>query len=280
MVVCVKGYLVCCFDPWKVRHRSSIPFAAEDVLGEYYPPRPALSELFYDHDAAPEFNRDTHSGERGSGMHKWAYTVSPGLSVRSEVSPTSISGPAELRPTAHSNPSLADGKELAGLDSTVALMPSFSVASPELVPRCRSSGISTPAEFSDGILGEQSVTLEADDTETGPTGECTGMTRFTNDIRSPPSPVVPEQVDLLLDALEPVLSAGYTSPLSPEGAASPMHLSTFNRLEGTPLQYSPFSVRARDPVELSTTPECDDWVEEPAGSIDHANPEPPPEAEQ
>ena len=264
---------MCFFYPWKVSYRSSTPSAAEDALGERYPPRPGLTELFYDHDAAPEFNRDTHSEERGSGKHTWAYTVSPGLSVRPEMSPTSISGPAEPRLTARSDPSLADGEEPAGLDSTVTLMPSFSVASPELAPRCRSSGISTSAEFSDGILGEQSVSSEAGDGETGFTGECIDMTPFTNGIRSPPSPVVPEQVDSLLGALEPVLEAGYTSPLSPEEAAL-MHPSraTFNRLESSPPWCSPSRIRAHSPVEPPATPEHDDWIGECTGAVDHVDP--------
>ena len=57
--------------------------------------------------------------------------MSPGLSVRSEMTPTSISGRVELRPSARSDSLLADGKEPAGLDSTVTLMPSFSAVSPD-----------------------------------------------------------------------------------------------------------------------------------------------------
>ena len=196
-----------------------------------------------------------------------AYTVSPGLPVRSEVSPTSTSGPAEPRLTARSDPSLADGKGPAGLDSTVALMPSFSVASPELAPRCRSSGISTPAEFSDGTFGKQSVSSDEDNTEMGSSGEYTGTTRFANGIRSPPSPVLPEQVSSLLDALGPVL-VDYTPPPSLRKSA-PVHLySNSNRFESPPLEYSPSSVRADNPVKRPATPECDDWVGESTGTVD------------
>jgi hypothetical protein len=231
-----------------------------------------MSEISYDHDADPEFNRETHSEERGSGMRTRAHTVSPGLSVRSEMSPTSISGPAEPRLTARSDPLLADGKEPAGLDSTVALMPSFSVGSPELPPRCRSSGISTPAELSDGAFGEQSVSSEAEDAETGSTGECAGITGFANSIRSPPSPVIPAQVDSLLDALGPVLADYGTSPPSPEEAALMHPSSTFNRLENSPLRYSPSDIRAHSPINPPTTPECDDWVGESTGVVGHVDP--------
>ena len=231
-----------------------------------------MSEIFYEHDANPEFNREPHSEERGSGMRKRAHTVSPGSSARSEMPPASISGPAEPRPIARSDPLLIDGKEPAGLDSTVALMPSFSVGSPELPPRCRSSGISTPAEFSDGAFGEQSASSEADDAEMGSNGECTGMTRFANGIRSPPSPVVPAQVNLLLDALEPIL-ANYASPPSPEEAVLLHPSSTFNHLESPPIRYSPSKVRAHSPASTLTTPEHDDWVGESTGIIGHHDPE-------
>ena len=231
-----------------------------------------MSDIYYDHDADPELNRETHSEERGSGMCNSAYTVSPGSSVRSEMLPTSISGPAEPRLTARSDPSLADGEEPAGLDSTVALMPSFSVGSPELPLRCRSSGISTPAEFSDGAFGEQSVSLEADDAETASTGECTGMNRFANGTRSPPSPVIPAQASLLLDALGPIL-ASYTCPPSPEEAALIHPSSTFNRLESSPLEYSP-TVRAYSPISRPTTPEYGDWIGESTGAVGHVDLEP------
>ena len=231
-----------------------------------------MSETFYDHDADQEFDQETYSEEIGSGMCKSAYTVSPGLSVRSEMPPTSTSGPAEPRLTARSDPLLADGKEPAGLDSTVALMPSFSVGSLELSPRCRSSGISTIAESSGGAFGEQSVSPEAGSAETGSTGECIGMTRFANGIRSPPSPVAPAQVNLLLDALEPVL-ADYISPPSPEEAALIHPSFTFDRLENLPIQHSPSSVQTRSPVDPPTTPECDDWVGESTGTVGHVDPE-------
>jgi len=231
-----------------------------------------MSEIYYDHDADPELNRETHSEERGSGMRNSASTVSPGSSVRSEMFPTSISGPAEPRLTARSDPSLADGKEPAGLDSTVALMPSFSVGSPGLPPRCRSSGISTAAEFSGGAFGEQSVSSEADDAETGSTGECTGVNRFANGIRSPPSPVIPAQASSLLDALGPILT-DYTCPPSPEEAAL-MHPSfTFNRPESPPIEYSP-TVRAYSPVSRPITPEYGDWIGESTGIVGHVDLEP------
>jgi len=233
-----------------------------------------MSEIFYDYDATPEFDRDTHLEERGSGMHKLAHTVSPGLSVRSEMSPTSISGPAEPRPTAHSDPSLADGKEPAGLDSAVALMPPFSVVSPELSPRCRSSGISTPAEFTDGTLGEQSMSL---DEETWFTGEySTGETRFSNGTRSPPSPVAPAQAESLLSALGPILT-DYASPPSPEEAALVHPTSTFDYPGNSPLQYSPSSNHS--PVSRPATPEYADRVGEPTGAVDNVDPEPASEVE-
>lgn len=273
MAVLAKRHLVRCFGPRKVRHCSSTPFSAEGVHDEnYYPYRHVISKILCDHDATPEFDRDTRSEERGSGMSELTYTVSPGLSVRSEMPPTSISSPAEPRLTAHSDPLLADGKELAGLDSTVTLMPSFSVGSPELSSRCRSSGISTSAEFSDGARGEQSVSPKEDNTETRSTGECIGMTCFENGIRSPPSPVVPAQVNSLLDALEPVL-ARYTSPSSPEEPALVHPSSKFNRLGSTPLQYSPSSVGAHGSVRPPATPNCDDWVGESMGVVNDADPE-------
>ena len=235
-------------------------FIAYDALNEQYPPPHVPPEIFYDHDATPESNRDTHSGERGSGMCQWAYTVSPGLSVRPEMTPTSISGPAEPRLTARSDPSLADGEELAGLDSTVALMPSFCDVSPELPPRCRSGGISSPTEFTDGTLGEQIVSSEEDDGETGSTGEFTGVTRFANSIRSPPSPAIPARVNLLLDALEPIL-ANYTSPLSPEEATLAHPSSTVSHLENPPRQYPPSSAD-HSLASRPATPEYDGWSTE------------------
>jgi hypothetical protein len=162
--------------------------------------------------------------------------------------------------TARSDPSLADGEELAGLDSTVALMPSFSDVSPELSPRCRSGGISSPAEFTDGTLGEQIVSSEEDDGETGSTGEFTGVTRFANSIRSPPSPAIPARVNLLLDALEPIL-ANYTSPLSPEEATLAHPSSTVSNLENPPLQYPPSSA-VHSLASRPATPEYDDWSTE------------------
>lgn len=260
---------MCCFSPWKVRGCSLAPFAAEDALTVQHPPPHVMSEIFYDYDATPELDRDTHSGERGSGMGKWASTVSPGLSVRSEMSPTNIFGPAEPRPTAHSDASLADGKEPAGLDSTVAPMPSFSVVSPELSPRCRSSGISTPAESTDGTLGEQSMSLEVDYVETGSTGEYSpGVTRFSNGTHSPPSPVVPAQAESLLSALGPILANCVPSP---EEAALVHPTSAFDHFGDSPLQYSPSSNHS--PISRPTTPEYDDWVGESAGADDNVVPE-------
>ena len=236
-----------------------------------------MSEIFYDYDATLEFDRDTRSEERGSGMGKWASTVSPGLSVRSEMSPTSISCPAEPRLTARSDSSLADGKEPAGLDSTVALMPSFSVVSPELSPRCRSSGISTPAGFTDGTLGEQSMSLEEDDVGMGFAGEYfAGEASFSNGIRSPPSPVVPAQAESLLSALGPIL-ADFVSPSSPEEAALVHPTSTFDYIENSPLQYSPSTDHS--PVSRPATPEYDDWVGESTGVVDNADSEPASEVE-
>ena len=236
------------------------PFTAEDVLSEQYPPPNVTSGTFHDHDAAPEFNLDTRSEERGSGMSRRAYTVFPGLSVRSEVPPTSTSGPAEPRLAARSDTLLADGKEPAGLDSTVALLPSFSFVSPELTPRSRSSGISTPAEFTGGAPGEQSVSSE-NGVKTGHNGEYTSATCFADGIRSPPSPVIPAQVDLLMDALEPIL-ADYTSPPSPKGAA-------LNHLENTPLQYSPSSTY--HPVDHPATPEYEHWAGEATGTTENVS---------
>lgn len=253
-----------------------MPFIAEDALRDQFPPPHVLSKVFDDYDANLEFDRDTHSEERGSGIGKRAYTVSSSSSVRSEMPPTSISGPAELRPTAHSDPSPADGEELAGLDSTVALMPSFSVDSPELSSRCRSSGISTPVEYADGSLGERSMSLEEDDIAMGLTGEFTGMTRFGNGIRSPPSPVVPAQAGLLLDALRPVL-ADYTPSPSPEEVALEHPSSAFDYPGNSPLQYSPSD--AGSPVNRLVTPECDEWVGESAGAVDGVDSEPVSEVE-
>ena len=267
---------MCCFGPRKVCRCSLAPFTAEDALIVQHPPPHVMSEIFYDYDATPEFDRDTHSEERGSGMHKLAYTVSHGLSARPEMSPTSISGPAEPRLTAHSDPSLIDGKELAGLDSTVALMSSFSVASPELSPRCRSSGISTPAEFTDGTLGEQSMSLEMDIVETGPIGGYfAGETSFSNGTHSPPSPVVPAQAESLLSALGPIL-ADYASPRSPEEAPSVYPTSTSDYFENSPLQYSPSSNHS---VSRPATPEHEDWVGEPPGAVTNVGPEPASEVE-
>ena len=268
---------MCCFGSRKAHLCSLAPFTAEDALIVQYPPPHLLSEIFDDHDATPESNRDTRSEERRSGMREWTYTVSSGLSVRSEMSPTSISGPAEPRLAARSYTSLADGKEPAGLDSTVALMPSFSVVSPELSHRCRSSGISTPVEFTDGSLGEQSMSLEEDDVGAVFTGEhLTGETRFSDGTRSPPSPVAPAQAELLLSALEPILT-GYVSPPSPEEATLTHPASTFNHFENSPLQYSPSSPRS--PVRRLTTPEYDDWVGESMESVDNADSGPASEVE-
>jgi len=105
-------------------------------------------------------------------------------------------------------------------------------------------------------MSEQSANSEDGDAEMGSTGEITGETYLTNDTCSPPSPVVPAQVDSLLDALEPIL-AGCASTPSPEEATS-VHPPF------TPLQYRSSSVRA---YERSVTPEHDDWVGESTGSL-------------
>ena len=253
-------------------------FIAEDALIEQYPPPEVLSEIFnYDYDAAPEFDRDARPEERGLGMRKWAYMVSPGLSVRSEMLPTRTSDPAEPRPTARFDTSLADGKEPAGLDSTVALLPSFSVGSPELSSRCRSSGISTPGEFTDDTLGEQSMSLEEDDFGAGFTDEySTGEARVSDGSRSPPSPVVPAQAESLLSALGPVLADHGSSP-SPEEVALVHPTSTFEYLGDSPLQYSPSSTQS--PVSRVATPEYDDWVGDSTGSVDKIDSEPASEVE-
>lgn len=257
---------MCYLYSWTVRRPSFPPSTAGDVLSEQYPPPQPMSEVFYDHNATLDFNRDPHSEERGPGMRQWAYTVSPGLSVRSEMPPTSIFDSAEPRLAARSDPLLANGEEPAGLDSTVALMPSFSVVSPELSPRCRSSGISTSAEFSDRDVGEQSVSSEEDDMETGSTGEFTPTNRFASDTRSPPSPIVSAQVDSLLSALEPIL-ADYTSPPSPEEATLVHPSSALNDLEDSPLHYSP-SNAVPNPANCLAVPECDDWVGDSTGTIE------------
>lgn len=205
-----RHYLVCDL-PLNVPQRLIHTFAAEAVHND-----PVFPESFYDHSAALESDWEIDAEEGGSGMRKLACTVSPGLSVRSEMSPTDVFDPAEPRPTVRSDPSLADGKEPAGLDSTAALLPSFSVGSPELSPRCRSGGISTSAESSDGAFGEESVASEGEDMEMESISECTGMSRFVEDAGSP-SPVVPAQVNSLLDALGPALG-DCNSPLSPEEA--------------------------------------------------------------
>lgn len=155
--------------------------------------------------------------------------MSPGLSVRTEVSPTSIFVPAEPRPSARSDPLFADGKEPAGLDSTVALMPPFGVGGLEPPFRCRSRGIPSPAGFSDGALGEQSMSLEEDLVETGFAGRFAGIAHFTNGSCSPPSPAAPARVNLLMDALEPVL-ANRTSRSCPEDATFVRPCSTSGRL--------------------------------------------------
>jgi len=108
-------------------------------------------------------------------------------------------------------------------------------------------------------MSEQSASSEEGDAEMGSAGEFTGTTHFTNDIPSPPSPVVPAQVGLLLDALEPIL-AGYASPPSPEEA-------TLEYAPFTPLRYPSSSVRARSTVKRPATPEHDDWVGESMGSL-------------
>lgn len=207
--------------------------------------------ILNDRDATSELGLETHSEKRGSGVRESAYTVSPGLPVRPEMSPTHISGPAEPRPSARSDTSLADGKEPAGLDSTVALMPSFSVASPELAPRCRSSGISTSAESTDGALGEQSVSSGEDNLGRGSTDKFyAGMRCFSKGTRSPPSPVAPAQVECLLGALEPVL-ANTTSP-PPEESALTHLIPASEYLERSPLEYSPATPRT--PVKVSLLP--------------------------
>jgi hypothetical protein len=252
---------------------------AEHAIDEKHPHPQVLSKIFHDHDRAPEFDRDAHSGERGSGMRKQAHTVSPGLSVRSEMSPTGIFDPAKPRPTAHSEPLLAGGKELAGRDSTVALMPSFSVVSSELPLRCRSSGISTPEEFSDEGLGEQSMSLEEDDIRTGFTHpEFAGITHPASGSCSPLSPVVPAQVDLMMGALEPLL-AGYASPPSPEEAALVHPAPISSPLDYSPLQYSPSSDRAHSPARHTAAPEYDDWAGESTEDVDDVDPESVLEAE-
>lgn len=206
-------------------------------------------------------------------MCNQAPTVSPGLSVRSEMSPASIFDPAEPRPTARSNPSFADGKEPAGLDSTVALMPSFGVVGPEPPFRRRSGGISSPAEFSDGALGEQSMSLEEDDVGTGFISRFTGTALFANNSCSPPSPAATGRVNLLMDALEPIL-ASHTSNLSLEEAALVPPSLAPGRLAYSPLEYSPASARAHSPVNRTHSPEYDDWVGGHGQAVDSINSEP------
>jgi hypothetical protein len=237
---------------------------------EKHPHPKMLSMIFQAHDAIPEFDRTTHPEERGSGVRKHAYTVSPGLSARPEMSPTSVFGPAEPRPTARSDPLLADGKEPAGLDSTVALMSPFSVASPELPLRCRSSGISVSDEFSDESLGERSMSLDEDDWRTGSASKFIGMAHLANGSCTPPSPVIPTQVNLMMDALKPVL-AGHASPPSLEEAPLIHPSLTPGHLKYSPLQYSPASVRGHSPAERVPTPECDNSVGELTKAIDDTN---------
>ena len=203
-------------------------------------------------------------------MH--ARTVSPGSSVRSNLSPTGTFDPAEPRPSARSDPSFSDGKEPAGLDSTVALMSPFGFASSELPLRRRSSGISTPEEYFDGTLGEQSMSL--DDVEPGFAGKFADVNRFSIGSRSPPSPAVPARASSLMDALRPIL-ANYTisSPSMEEATLIPPSLAS-GRLESSPLEYSPASVRAHSPVKSTVSPEYDEWVGGSA-QVD----EPPLEAE-
>jgi hypothetical protein len=95
------------------------------------------------------------------------------------------------------------------------------------------------------------------------------MTRFANGICSPPSPVAPAQVNLLLDALEPIL-AGYTSPPSPEEAALAHPSSTFNYLENSPLQYSPSSA-THSPASRLASPEYDHWARESTEAVDNVD---------
>ena len=206
-------------------------------------------------------------------MCEKAYTVSPGSSARSEMFPTGIFGPAEPRLTARSDPSHADGKELAGRDSTVALMPPFSVGSSELPLRCRSSGISNPAEFSDGSFGEQDMSLEEDDVGMGPSGsKFDHMIRLADSVSSPPSPAAPARVDMLMESLEPILADDATSP-SLEGAMLVRPPSIYNHPERSPLEYSPASVRAHSPVEGAPPLEYDDWVGDSVGADEDADSE-------
>jgi hypothetical protein len=197
-----NGCLVRCFHLGHLRCRSSTHLAAQHAVDVRHPHPKVLARISRECEAITESDPEAQSEEEGSGMREDAHTVSPGSSARSRVPPTSAFDPAEPRPTARSDPLFADGKEPAGLDSTVALMPSFSVASPELPLRRRSSGISTSAEFSDGTLGEQSMSL--DDVETGVAGKFADAIRFSNGSHSPPSPAVPARVNLLMDTLEPV----------------------------------------------------------------------------
>lgn len=266
--------------PREYHRRSPIHLTAEHVLDEQHPHPQVLSKILHDHDATPETDWDTHSEEGGSGMCKQAPTVSPGLSAQSEMSPTDIFGLAGPRPTARSDPSFADGKELAGLDSTVALMPSFGVVSPELPPRRRSSGIPTPAEFSDGTLGEQSMSLEEVIVETGFTftSKPAGMTHLANGSCSPPSPAAPGRVNLLMDALEPILANHCSSP-SPKEATLIPPPPTSRHLEYSPLQYSPASVRSHSPAKRAGSPEYDEWVGGPIHAVDDSDLEPASEVE-
>ena len=262
-----EGALGALLPSRKSRCCSPTHSTAEHAFADKHPHPNVLSKIFHDCDATPESDQDTHPGGSGSGVRKQASTVSPGLSARSEMSPTSIFAPAEPRPSARSDSPLAGGKELAGLDSTVALMPPFGVVSPEPMLRHRSSGISTPAEFPDGTLGEESMSFEEDDAGTGFTDELTGMARFANYNHSPPSPVVPVRANFLMDALEPIL-ANHTSPSSPEEVTfAPPSLAS-GHLEYSPLQYSPASTRAYSPVKHIDSPEHDDWVGEPTQAID------------
>ena len=276
MAANVKKCWVCCFHPEYPAIAHPTHLTAEQAISEKHPHPRVLSKIFQDHDAAPQLDRDAHSGERGSGMCKQAYTVPPGLSARPEMSPTGIFGPAKPRPTAHSDPLLVDGKELAGQGSTVALTPSFGVDSPELSLRRRSSGISTPAEFSDEGLGEQSMSLEEDDIKTGFPHTFTSLAHIASGSCSPLSPVAPAQVNSMMDALGPIL-ASYTSP--PEEATLVHPASTSSPLDYSPLQYSPASDRDRNPTKRTATPEYDDWAGEPTGAIDDADTEPILEAE-
>ena len=253
------------------RCRSPTPLTAEHAFDVQHPHPRLLSKISDEYDAIPEFDRETQSEGRGSGVRKQAFTVSSGLSARPEMSPTGIFGPAEPRPTARSDPSFADGKALEGLDSTVALMPPFGVVSPELPLRRRSSGISSPAGFSDGALGEQSMSLEEDNAGAVFTSEFIGTTRFTNGSCSSPSPAAPGRANLLMDALDPILG-NHTSPLSPPSPQEAMLLPqslTSRHLEYSPLQYSPSSVRSNSPVERANSPGYDDWVGRPTEAIDN-----------